>query len=45
MFNAGGTKRNLKAAFESEPEYTIYLMQQAMRNICYMMLQTNAMGN
>ncbi|HBX71205.1 MAG TPA: beta-glucosidase, partial [Chloroflexi bacterium] len=42
MFNTGGTTKTLKAGYAQEPEYTTALMQQAMHNICYMMLQTNA---
>ena len=41
MFNTGGTIKSLKEAYEKEPEYTTYLMQQAMHNIGYMILQTN----
>ena len=42
MFNTGGATKSLKVAYTQEPEYTTYLMQQAMHHICYMILQTNA---
>ena len=41
MFNVGSTKRSLKDGYDIAPEYTTSLMQQAMHNICYMILQTN----
>ena len=42
LLKTGKTVDALNAAYEKEPEYTTYLMQRAMHNICYMILQTNA---
>lgn len=41
MFNTGGTIKALEEAYEKEPAYTTSLMQDAMHNICYMILQIN----
>jgi hypothetical protein len=40
MFNTGSTIKTLKEGYAKEPEYTTYLMQVAMHNISYMILQT-----
>ncbi len=43
LLDAGPTMNALKDGYTVAPEYTTYLMQQAMHNICFMILHTNAM--
>jgi beta-glucosidase len=45
MFNTGSTIKTLKEGYEKEPDYTTYLMQQAMHNIGYMILQTGVVSD